>query len=70
MLKLEPRKCDREFVTELKFRAQLIHLVLTEKSSVEEILERMRATKIQDLDQLRFKEWTCDQTGLEFTQQS
>ena len=28
----------------------------------------MRATKLQDLKHIRFKEWTRDQTGLEFTQ--
>ena len=46
----------------------MIHLGLSERSSVEETLERMRATKIQELDHLRFKEWTRDQKGLEFTQ--
>ena len=55
-------------ITELKFRTQLIHLGLSEKSSVEQTLGRMRATKIQDLEQLRFEEWIRDQRGLEFTQ--
>ena len=59
---------DRELVTELRFRAQFIHLGLSERSSVESTLERMKATKIQELDQIRFKEWTRDQKGLEFTQ--
>ena len=68
VLKVEPREGDQELVTELKFRAQLNHLGLNEKSYVLQILERMRATKIQDLKHLRFKEKTRDQTGLEFTQ--
>ena len=38
-----------------------------EKPSVEDTLKRMKETKIQDLDQLRFKEWTPDLKGLEFS---
>ena len=67
-MKVEKLACGQEIVTELRFRAQLIHLGFSERSSVEGTLERMRATKIKDLDQLRFKEWTRDLKGLEFTQ--
>ena len=42
-------------------------MVFKEKPSVEDTLKRMKETKIQDLDQLRFKEWTPDLKGLEFS---
>ena len=44
--------CDRETVAELRFRAQMIHLGLSETTPIEETLERMRTTSFQDLDYL------------------
>ena len=66
--KVERPEYDREAVAELKFTAQMIHLGLSERTPIDETLERMRTTKIQDLDHLRFKEWTEDLRGLDFVQ--
>ena len=66
--KVERPECDRETVAELRFRAQMIHLGLSERTPIEETLQRMRTTNLQDLDYLRFKEWTQELKGLEFVQ--
>ena len=66
--KVERPECDPETVAELRFRAQMIHLGLSERTPKEETLKRMRTTHLQDLDYLRFKEWTQDLKGLEFVQ--
>ena len=58
---------EQQCVAEVKFKAQIIHLDFKERLSVEDTLKRMKETKIQDLDQLRFKEWTPDLKGLEFS---
>ena len=50
----------------LRFRAQMIHLGLSERTPIDETLEQMRTTNIQDLDYLRFKEWAQELKGLEF----
>ena len=57
----------QQCVTEVTLRGQVIHLDFKEKPSVEDTLKRMKETKIQDLDQLRFKQWTPDLKGLEFS---
>ena len=57
----------QQCVNEVRLRGQVIHLDFKEKPSVEDTLKRMKETKIQDLDQLRFKEWTPDLKGLEFS---
>ena len=46
---VERPDCGRETVTELRFRAQMVHLGLSERTPVEDTLERIRTTKIQDL---------------------
>ena len=58
IMNVEKPDGDREIVTELRFRAHMIHLGFSERTPLEETLERMRATKLQDLDHLQFKEWT------------
>ena len=50
--KVERPECDRETVAELRFRAQMIHLGLSERTPKEETFERMRTTNLQDLDYL------------------
>ena len=61
-------KQEQQCVAEVRFRSQTIHLGFKEKPSVEDTLKRMRETKIEDLDQIRFKEWMHDLKGLEFSQ--
>ena len=58
----------KAMVSELRFKAQMIYLGLSETATVAEALQRMEATKMQELDNLRFREWTKDLKGLEFTQ--
>ena len=68
MLRIDQCESKKTVVSELRFKAQMIYLVLSETATVAEALERMEATKMQELDGFRFSEWTRDLKGLEFTQ--
>ena len=68
VLRIDQCESKKAIVSELRFKAQMIYLGLSERSTAAEALERMEATKMQELDSLRFSEWTKDLKGLEFTQ--